>query len=166
MLFHVAGEMLGAGRSLVLEANFDHQRARADLLALPPARVIQVYCTAPPDVLLERYDVRARSGVRHAAHGPLDAEQEARIRGGEFGPLDVDGLRFDVETEPFDDVSLAEIEVAIGDVVSPEGAPPVPSADALTTLLRESFPPDEVSEADVRRAADGIHALLAEALGG
>ena len=131
MLFTAAEAVLRAGRSLVLEANFDHARARTDLASLPPASVIQVYCSADPELLVARYEQRARSGVRHEAHGELDDALEARIRGREFLPLDLDGQRFDVVTDRFEDVSLGHIVAAMG-TLDDNGTP---------TLIVVSGPP-------------------------
>ena len=164
VLYEAAGELLGAGRSLILEANFDHERARRDLLALPPSRIVQVYCTAQPELLLARFDERARSGARHPAHGGMDDELAARIRGGDFGPLDLDGPRFDVVTERSDDISLAAVEAAIGSQ-HPRPRCVLPSAETVGARLRESFGADEASDRQVETAASRIRALLVESLG-
>ena len=165
VLFEAAAKVLLAGRSLVLEANFDNERARSDFLALPPARVVQVYCTAPPEVLLTRFDERARSGVRHPAHGGMTDDVQARIRGGDFGPLDLDGPRFDLMTEPFADLSLAQV-VAVIDPPECDAAVALPSEEVLARRLRESFAADEVSDAQLRGAAARIARLFADELGG
>lgn len=113
LLFEAAAAALRAGRSLILEANFDNERARGDLLALPPARVLQVYCHADPELLLTRFEARAASGARHVAHGGLDDELAQRIRGGEFGPLELDAPRYDLDTGRFEDVDLGHIVEAM-----------------------------------------------------
>lgn len=164
VFYEAAAQVLRVGRSLLLEANFDHERARQDFLALPRARVVQIYCTAPPNVLLARYDERARSGVRHPAHGGMTDEVEARIRRGDFGPLELDGPRFDLVTEPFADVTLAEIVAAI-DPPPCNAQVDLPSEEVLATRLRGNFAPDEVSDAQLRDAAARIARLFANELG-
>jgi hypothetical protein len=59
------------------------------LQALPPHRTVQIFCTAPVELLLERYAGRPR----HPGH--VDevtiAEVAPRIRAGEWRPLALDG---------------------------------------------------------------------------
>ena len=93
MLFFVVGELLGTGVSVVVEANF----TRADPFSrLPQARVLQLYVTARPDVLLERY----RSRARHAGHPDAELLDEvaARHAAGEWRPLALDCELIEVDT--------------------------------------------------------------------
>lgn len=64
--------LIDAGVSLIAESNFrpgdplvERLRSRCD--AVGAARV-ELYCTAPRDVLWERFDRRRRSGGRHPGH--------------------------------------------------------------------------------------------------
>lgn len=123
LLYATARALLARGRSLVLEANFDHERARRELLRLPARRFVQVHCSADPDVLIARFEARARSGARHPAHGELDAELIERIRGEEFGPIDLPGPCFRVVTDRFEDVSLGDI-TAVMPAPDRNGGPP------------------------------------------
>jgi predicted kinase len=70
LMFHLLEEQLSAGCSVVAEANF------REFAQMPPHRGFQVYCTAPHEVLLERYAMRSR----HPGH--LDEEVLAELRGG------------------------------------------------------------------------------------
>ena len=99
----VAEESVAAGASLVLEANFI--RGGEARLAAVPARFVQVHCTAPLDVLLERYGSRER----HPGH--VDAERiaalEEAVETGRHEPLDLPGETIRVDTtEPVDIVAL------------------------------------------------------------
>ena len=103
VLFAVARRLLEAGASCILESNFSDA---APLRALPPARIVQIFCNAPDDVVLERYANRER----HPGH--LDAEivEELRTRlaAEEWRPLELDGTLIEVETStPIDANSLA-----------------------------------------------------------
>ena len=69
LMFGLAAELLGAGASLVVEANFDEESA-ARLRALPAHRAFQLVCTAPAEVTRDRFRARAASGGRHP--GRLD----------------------------------------------------------------------------------------------
>ena len=103
LLFHVAGELLAAGVDLVAEGNFS---SAGRLRALPAARVVQVHLSAPPELLAERYLTRPR----HPGHQTeaYAVEIEARLRRGDWEPLDLDAplLLLDT-TERVDVVALA-----------------------------------------------------------
>ena len=112
VMLAVTEESLAAGASLVLEANFVcGSEAEARLAALP-ARIVQVHCSAPLDVLVERYGRRER----HPGH--VDAERidalRAAVETGRHEPLDLPGetIRLDT-THPIDLPALAK-RVAAG----------------------------------------------------
>lgn len=73
VMFHWLNVEVGGGRSIVAEANFDTIAARL-IRELPPHRVFQVYCTASDDVLLRRYETRAR----HPGHVDTHVVEEMR----------------------------------------------------------------------------------------
>lgn len=93
LLFRTAGEILGAGGSVVVEGNFSDAGGFA---SLPPARVVQLHLTAPEEVLMERYLGRERHpGHQTAAYAP---EIRRRLRSGDWGPLDLPGTLLRVDT--------------------------------------------------------------------
>ena len=93
LLFQVAGEILGAGGSAIVEGNFGDPEPFA---ALPPARIVQLHLSAPPDVLLERYLRRPRhQGHQTEAYAP---EIRARIASGEWEPPALPGRLIRVDT--------------------------------------------------------------------
>ena len=92
LLFLLAERQLEAGRSALLEANWDAERACPQLQALRgsiPFRLVEVHVTAPEEVLRRRFDERAASGRRHPGH--LDQvvaeELEAGEHSGRWQPL-------------------------------------------------------------------------------
>lgn len=93
VLYLVLAELLRRGVSAIAESNFSDP---APLAALPPHRTAQVFCSAPADVLLERY----RARPRHPGH--VDevtiAEVEPRLRAGEWAPLDLPGALIELDT--------------------------------------------------------------------
>lgn len=103
----IAQESVGAGASLVLEANFVRGGDFATRLAALPARFVQVHCSAPLDVLLERYGSRERH-PGHVDPERIDALRNA-VETGRHEPLDVPGetIRIDT-TRPVDLDALAE----------------------------------------------------------
>jgi predicted kinase len=106
LLYHVLETQLRAGRSCVVEANFDHHAASERLRRLQerlPFRALQMVCTAPANVLLDRYV--ARTGSRHPGHFDelrLDDVREA-IAAGRWRALDLGGETIELDTsQPVD----------------------------------------------------------------
>ena len=81
LLFHVAGEYLRSGGSLIVESNFSrarHERQLRSLVAGTGYRIVELHCHAPGDVLLDRYAARAVGGGRHARHDDVHRVPEFR----------------------------------------------------------------------------------------
>jgi predicted kinase len=71
LLFLVAGKLLAAGQSLLVESNFAPGLAEPDLGRLSETtgcRFFIVHCRAEPTVLRRRFQERWRSGERHPGH--------------------------------------------------------------------------------------------------
>jgi predicted kinase len=96
VLFGRVEAELRAGRSVVAEANFETASAGVSFGRLPPARIVQLHCSAPLDVLLERY--RARE--RHPGHLDRQLLEEVReaVVTGRHGPLPLPGERIELDT--------------------------------------------------------------------
>lgn len=100
----LAEDTVAAGASLVLEANFVRGGEFATRLAALPARFVQIHCSAPLEVLVERY----RSRERHPGH--VDSERIDALRraveAGRHDPLDLPGetIRIDTTSTSFDAV--------------------------------------------------------------
>jgi predicted kinase len=109
LLFLIANRELATGRSVILEANFTRGQAERAFQALPRHRLVQLYVTAPLEVLLERY----RSRERHPGH--LDpevlAEVTAAVRDDRHGPLDLPGDVLEVETSEHASVDALAVEL-------------------------------------------------------
>jgi len=103
LLFHVAGVLLAAGGSLVVEGNFSDAGGFA---RLPPSDVVQLHLSAPAPLLLERFRTRARHPLhRSEAYEP---ELRARIEAGDWGPLRLPGRLITIVTDhPVDVAGLA-----------------------------------------------------------
>lgn len=101
----IAEDSVAAGVSLILEANFS--RGAESRLASLRACFVQVHCTAPLEVLVERYAARER----HPGH--LDGERIDALRDGvESGrhePLDLPGETIGLDMSgPVDLSALAD----------------------------------------------------------
>jgi predicted kinase len=92
----VAEDSVTAGGSLVLEANFVSGGEFATRLAALPARFAQVHCSAPLDILLERYAARERH-PGHVDSKRIDALRVA-VGTGRHEPLDLPGGTIRIET--------------------------------------------------------------------
>jgi predicted kinase len=71
LLYLIAERLLGAGRSVLLESNFDKRGHPDKLPALRervPHRLVEVWCNAPADVCWQRFEGRWRDGRRHPGH--------------------------------------------------------------------------------------------------
>lgn len=113
LMFALAAELLGAGASLVVEANFDEESA-ARLRALPAHRAFQLVCTAPAEVTRDRFRACAASGGRHPGH--LDdvvwQELEAGTHDGRWQPLNVAGELIEIDTTTFPNVDALVARLA------------------------------------------------------
>jgi predicted kinase len=115
LLFHVLEMELAAGRSLVVESNFDSQRASPRFLGLKKRygfRPVQVCCVTDSAVLLERFRTRAATDERHPGHVELAnmAEFEGMLLCGQLDPLAIGGPMIEVDTTDFaraDDAAIA-----------------------------------------------------------
>jgi hypothetical protein len=98
--FEVLRELLAAGVSAICEGNF----GASWFEALPPARVVQVHLTAPPDVLRAR--LLDRSEARHPVHYDREASAEVleRAAAGEWDPLAIGGELIVVDTTEWPDI--------------------------------------------------------------
>jgi predicted kinase len=101
----LAEESAAVGASFVLEANF--VRGREARLAALPARFVQVHCSAPLEVLIERYASRERH-PGHVDAQRIDALREA-VETGRHEPLELSGDTIPVDTSaPFDLAAIVE----------------------------------------------------------
>ncbi len=111
MMFYVLEELLEVGQSCVLEANFDanlHSEPLAKITQRFQTRVVQIHCVTEPDVLLNRFKSRWKSGKRHAGHADevMLPEMELLVKQ-KILPLELPGQVFELDT-----TNLANLETA------------------------------------------------------
>ncbi len=124
LLYHVAEALLAAGQSLIVESNFWPALANPRMLALQRAYgcdILQLYCTAAPDVLTQRYRARWQNGERHPGHveDTRLADFDAALRADAYAPLSVGGRMLTVDTTDFAAVDeqalVAAVRAALAD---------------------------------------------------
>ncbi len=119
----VVHELLAHGVSLICEGNFTGDSVV--LRDLPPARVVQVHVSAPPEILRAR--LHERDPRRHPVHYDSEAADEiaTRAAAGAWGPLPLQG-----------------------ELVQVDGTRPL-ALDAITSLVRSA---NQARATDPRRA--------------
>ncbi len=113
-LYLVGRQLVEAGRSCLLEANFHPQLSRAGLLPLAlRSNVVQVVCGGDPDTLMARYRQRHAAGGRHPVHLDADPARLDQLAAAfrRDHRLDLDGLTIVCDTtaeQPVDPRHLVE----------------------------------------------------------
>lgn len=116
LMYSVAERILRAGGSVVIEANFYHGVSETDvsqLIALSDA--VMVHCSAPAEILMQRYAERAESGERHPVHDDSNRIGDLRqeLESGTYDPLDLGIPIIRVDTEEGFDPPVDQIVVQI-----------------------------------------------------
>ena len=93
LLHDFAERLVGAGVSHILEANFE--ALSAPRLASLHARLVQVYCSAPADVLIRRFEERPR----HPGHVDDAWNLADELEKGRWPRLELDAPRVEYETD-------------------------------------------------------------------
>ena len=107
-------ESVASGASLVLEGNFVRGSELETRLAALPVRFGQIHCSAPLELLIERYEGR----TRHPGHIDHERGQTLRdaVESGRHEPLDVPGVTIRIDTSgPVDIAALADCLAASRD---------------------------------------------------
>ena len=89
----VLEQLVGKSIDVVVESSFTRGRGEDELAGFTArTRPVQVYVTAPADLIVTRYKERMEKGERHPGHQDEEALPDliARLERDEFGPLDLD----------------------------------------------------------------------------
>jgi predicted kinase len=117
MMFYTLEELLEVGQSCVLEANFDpniHSKPLARITEKFQTRVLQIHCVIQPEVLLERFKSRWKSGKRHQGHADqvVLPEMELLVRQ-KILPLELPGPVFELDTTDLAKLETSDLFAAI-----------------------------------------------------
>jgi glucokinase len=119
---------VAAGRSCIIEANFDGALATAELgeiMARHPFRPIQIQCRAEAEVLVERLRRRAERRERHPGHidwewAPLLTPDTVTWRS---QPIDIGGTLIELDTTVFEAVDYQGMLARVAQALADESAP-------------------------------------------
>lgn len=107
-------EQLVSGNSCLVEANFrpsiDEERLQ-EIGTKFHARCLQIFCTADRDVLVKRFEERAKMPDRHPGHADMFDVKTLRrqLEEGVYTPLSLDGETIIVDTTNWNEIPLNEI---------------------------------------------------------
>lgn len=106
LLRHIAEATASAGQAAVIEANFSLEYDAPfyqDLMSRSGVRIAQVWLTASPTTIVERFEQRAASPQRHPGHVELANMDEFRqaLSRVDDAPLPLAGPLMHVETNDF-----------------------------------------------------------------
>ena len=103
-------ESAGTGASLVLEGSFVRGSELEAQLAALPTRIVQMHCSAPLEVLLERYASRGRH-PGHLDNERIDALREA-VESRKHDPLELPGETIRIDTSGPVDLAALAVRIA------------------------------------------------------
>ena len=106
LLYYFVETQLAAGRSLVVESNFDPDNATQIFMELKrrfPFEPFQIQCRADGAVLLKRFKERTESGARHPGHTDHLNYEEIRpvLLKGKSENLEIGGTLVEIDTTDF-----------------------------------------------------------------
>ena len=118
LLFYFIEAQLAAGRSLVVEGNFDPEVHGEKFLALQRAygyEPLQIQCVTDGEVLFERYKQRGESGPRHPGHVDAETFEELKpsLLQGRLKPIAIGGGYIEVDTTDFSSVDYKRLFNAV-----------------------------------------------------
>lgn len=120
-LFNLIQECVQLDKPLIADCAFYAKEAAADLYRydIDTRQVLQLYLSAPPVVLMNRYNDRLASGDRHSGHG--DAKKDDVTVFAEYSkkyePLDINNTIY-VNTADFDEHNYAVLQRQVAEFFS------------------------------------------------
>jgi len=122
MMYYIAECMVRAATPLILESNFKPRFETETLHSLQEKygfRVLQIYCTGDEDVLLQRFEDRAKSEDRHPVHDDQQNLEDLRanLENGEYGMMDLGGVTLTVDLTDFEAIDYGELFTRIRESV-------------------------------------------------
>lgn len=125
MMYAFARRQLENGVGVILESTFDRGKAEDDVRPLlDDARGVIVHCTAPPELIMERYVQRADDPDRHEVH--RDEEHvdalEQNLAAGVYKPMEIGLPTIEIDMRDPDNVDEKKLIVRIRTILEGEEA--------------------------------------------
>jgi predicted kinase len=125
MMYRFARHQLENGVGIILESTFDRGKAEEDVSPLLElANAVIVHCSAPHELIIERYEERADDPDRHEVHRDEDHLDSLKqnLAAGIYEPMDLDVPTIEVDmTEP-DEVDVQDLIIRIRTILEAAGA--------------------------------------------
>ncbi len=118
ILYYLLDALMPPGVSLVVESNFEADKAGPELaqrIARHGYRVVQVLCKTDGPTLVERFKERSESGERHPGHVDSLAELTPKLLKGRIEPVALPGPLIEVDTTDFDMIDYDTLVDSIRD---------------------------------------------------
>jgi predicted kinase len=115
LLYYIAGTILAAGQSLIIEGFFGRPQLRtAEFLQLQRTadfEPLQILCKADGKLLVERFHARLESGERHTGHQDIEwiEQNQERLFQGNLTPLALGGQLIEIDTTTPDSFDYADL---------------------------------------------------------
>ncbi|MBI5029641.1 MAG: ATP-binding protein [Chloroflexi bacterium] len=114
LLYYFMEAQLAAGRSLIVECNFDNENATPRFRALQDQHKFepfQIFCHAPDEILTRRFRSRWTSGTRHPGHvdDQIDSDQLSAILKRYQEPLNLGGTIIKIDTTDLDHIDYSPL---------------------------------------------------------
>jgi predicted kinase len=127
LIFHILKELLSAGYSVIIEANFSPARDSLRFQQLQQVRSyqpMQVICITQGEVLIQRYQQRLRSGKRHPGHVDAQALPELLplLSEGRLPTLEIPGPVLELDTTDFSQIDYAALFASIASFLPAQDA--------------------------------------------
>jgi predicted kinase len=97
LIFDFLASLLTAGTPAIAEANFFRGLEEEKFAALPAHRLVQLHCSAPLEMLVDRFSGRADRHPGHHADRRV-VELADRLESGAHSPLELEGELIELDT--------------------------------------------------------------------
>lgn len=116
MMYTFARHQLGNGVGVILESTFDRGKAEDDVRPLlDDARGVIVHCTAPPELILQRYIERSGDEGRHPVHRDEEHVDDLRrgLAAGVYEPVQLDLPTIEIDMRDPEAVNVKDLIVRV-----------------------------------------------------
>lgn len=118
LLFFVLNQFVQSKKSIMVESNFDSNRAKPDFLKIESIgefNILQIVLMSDADIIMKRFLKRAISGERHPGHVDETNIDELKIilTERDFGAIDLESEVIIIDTNDFEMIEMNPIYCAI-----------------------------------------------------